>query len=81
MLRALSMRGAENRETTQVTDDWSIRLFNVIDNFNAEGLEIGVGFSLPSKHVICLLDHINDWRDKPEAIRCNSGLNTSARAL
>jgi putative transposase len=32
----------------QLSDGRSIRLFNVIDDFNREGLEIEVDFSLPS---------------------------------
>ena len=33
----------------QLSDGRSIRLFNVIDDFNREGLCIDVDFSLPSK--------------------------------
>lgn len=55
-------------------------LFNVIDDFNREGLGIEVGFSLPSKRIIRSLNRIIDWRDKPEAIRYNTGLITSAQS-
>ena len=36
----------------QLADGRSIRLFNVIDDFNREGLGIEVDFSLPSEHVM-----------------------------
>ena len=42
----------------QLADGRSIRLFNVIDDFNREGLEIEVGFSLPSERVIRSLKRI-----------------------
>jgi len=40
----------------QLADGRNIRLFNVIDDFNCEGLEIEVDFLLPSERVIRLLD-------------------------
>jgi putative transposase len=42
----------------QLSDGQSIRLFNVIDDFNREGLGIEVGFSLPSERVIMAVDRI-----------------------
>ena len=57
----------------QLSDGRSIRLFNVIDNFNREGLGIEIDFSLPSERVIRLLDRIIEWRGKPDAIRCDNG--------
>ena len=54
----------------QLADGRSIRLFNVIDDFNREGLGIEVDFSLPSERVIRSLDQIIEWRGKPSAIRC-----------
>jgi putative transposase len=56
----------------QLADGRSIRLFNVIDDFNREGLGIGVDFSLPSERVIRSLDRIIEWRGKPESIRCDN---------
>ncbi|RMF48255.1 MAG: IS3 family transposase [Anaerolineae bacterium] len=49
------------------------RLFNVIDDFNREGLGIEVDFSLPSERVIRALEQIIEWRGKPEQIRCDNG--------
>ena len=57
----------------QLEDGRSIRLFNVIDDFNWEGLEIEVGFSLPSGRVIQSLARIMDWRGRPDRIRCDNG--------
>jgi len=41
-----------------LSDGRSIRLFNVIDDFNHEGLEIKVDFSLPAGRVIRSLDRV-----------------------
>ena len=57
----------------QIADGRSIRLFNVIDDFNREGLGIEVDFSLPSERVIRSLDRIIEWRGKPNVIRCDNG--------
>ena len=57
----------------QLSDGRSCRLFNVIDDFNREGLCIDVDFSLPTERVIRSLDQIIEWRGKPQAMRCNSG--------
>lgn len=51
----------------------SFRLFNVIDDFNREGLGIEVDFSLPTERVIRSLDQIIEWRGKPLQIRCDNG--------
>lgn len=63
----------------QLADGRSIRLFNVIDDFNREGLCIEVDFSLPSERVIRALDQIIEWRGAPKAIRCDNPRNTSAQ--
>ena len=57
----------------QLRDGRSIRLLNVIDDFNREGLEITIDFSLPSQRVIRTLEEIIFWRGKPKAIRCDNG--------
>lgn len=54
----------------QLSDGRSIRLFNVIDDFNREGLCIDVDFSLPSERMVRSLDQIIEWRGAPTAIRC-----------
>lgn len=57
----------------QLSDGRSFRCFNVIDDFNREGLCIEVDFSLPSERVTRALDQIIEWRGKPQAIRCDNG--------
>jgi len=57
----------------QLSDGRSIRLFNVIDDFNREGLGIEVDFSLPSERVIRSLEQIIEWRGQPMRIRCDNG--------
>ena len=57
----------------QLADGRSTRRFNVIDDFNPEGLCIDVDFSLPSLSVIRSLGQIIEWRGKPMKIRCDYG--------
>jgi putative transposase len=65
----------------QLSDGRSIRLFNVIDDFNREGLNIEVDFSLPSERVIRSLEQIIEWRGKPGRIRCDNGPEYISAAL
>ncbi|XQM39334.1 Integrase catalytic domain-containing protein (plasmid) [Cupriavidus sp. H19C3] len=65
----------------QLADGRSIRLFNVIDDFNREGLCIDVDFSLPSPRVIRSLDQVIERRGKPQAIRCDNGPEYVSEAL
>ncbi len=57
------------------------RLFNVIDDFNREGLSIEIDFSLPAERVIRSLDQIIEWRGKPKSIRCDNGPEYISKAL
>jgi putative transposase len=54
-------------------DGRQFRLFNVLDDFNREGLGIEVDLSLPAARVIRSLEQIIEWRGKPDAIRCDNG--------
>jgi putative transposase len=65
----------------QLADGRSIRLFNVIDDFNREGLGMEVDFSLPSERVIRSLERIIEWRGKPVMIRCDNGPEYVSAAL
>ncbi len=56
----------------QLTNGRSFRTFNVLDDFNREGLEIEVDVSLPSERVTRPLDQIIEWRGKPRKIRCDN---------
>ncbi len=51
----------------------AFRTFNVLDDFNREGLGIEVDISLPAGRVTRSLDQIIEWRGKPKAIRCDNG--------
>ena len=57
----------------QLSDGRSCRLFNVIDDFNREGLIIDADISLPAERVIRSLEQIIEWKGKPKAIRCDNG--------
>ncbi len=57
----------------QLSDGRTFRLFNVLDDFNREGLGIEADFSLPSLRVIRALDQIIEWRGKPRRLRCDNG--------
>lgn len=57
----------------QLADGRRIRLFNVVDDFNREGLGIEVDFSLPAERVTRALDQIIEWRGKPACLRCDNG--------
>ncbi len=65
----------------QLSDGRSYRLFNVIDDFNREGLGIEVDFSLPGERVIRSLEQIIEWRGKPRALRCDNGPEYVSGAL
>ena len=57
----------------QLIDSRTIRLFNVLDDVNREGLGIEAVFSLPAIRVIRALDRIIEWRGKPKRLRCDNG--------
>ena len=57
----------------QLQDGRSMRLFNVIDDFNREALGIEVDFSLPAERVVRSLDQIIAWRGKPAVIWADNG--------
>ena len=48
-----------------LTDGRAIQTFNVLDDYNREGLGIEVDQSLPSDRVIKTLERIIEWRGKP----------------
>jgi putative transposase len=64
-----------------LTDGRSYRLFNVLDDYNREGLGIEVDLSLPAARVVRALDQIIEWRGKPTAIRCDNGPEYLSGAL
>ena len=64
-----------------LTDGRSLRTFNVVDDYNREGLGIEVDFSLPSTRVIRSLEQLIEWRGKPDALRCDNGSEYISQAL
>jgi len=56
-----------------LADGSSFRTFNVLDDYNRQGLGIEVDKSLPALRVIRSLERIIEWRGKPQAIRCDNG--------
>ena len=65
----------------QLADGRSFRLFNVIDDFNRQGLGIEADLSLPAARVIRALEQIIEWRGKPSMIRCDNGPEYISGAL
>jgi putative transposase len=57
----------------QLQNGRCIRLLNVIDDFNREGLGIEIDFSLPAERVERTLEQIIEWRGCPKEIRCDNG--------
>lgn len=57
----------------QLSDGRSIRLFNVIDDFNREGLACVPDFSLPGDRIVRELERVIEWRGCPKEIRCDNG--------
>jgi len=57
----------------QLASGKTFRTFNVIDDYNREGLGIEVDVSLPSARVVRALEQIMEWRGKPAALRCDNG--------
>lgn len=51
----------------------AFRTFNVLDDYNREGLGIEVDFGLPAERITRCLDQIIEWRGQPRIIRCDNG--------
>lgn len=57
------------------------RTFNVVDDFNREGLAIEVDLNLPSERVVRVLERIAAWRGYPQKLRLDNGPELVAIAL
>ena len=64
-----------------LADGRTLRTFNVLDDYNREGLGIEVDLSLPSLRVIRSLEQVIEWRGQPNAIRLDNGPEYIAQAL
>lgn len=62
----------------QLQDGRSIRLLNVIDDFNREALGIEVDLSLPSHRVMRTLEQIMAWAVCRKSFAATTGRSTSA---
>jgi putative transposase len=65
----------------QLSDGRSFRVFNVIDDFNRQGLAMEADFSLTAARVIRTLEQIIEWRGQPRSIRCDNGPEYISGAL
>lgn len=65
----------------RLEDGRAIRLLNIIDDFNREGLAIEVDFSLTAERVIRTLERVIEWRGAPQVIRCDNGPEYISDAL
>lgn len=70
---AINMTWSMDFMHDSLRDGRSFRTFNVLDDYNREGLGIEVDFSLPALRVIRALEQIIEWRGKPLSIRCDNG--------
>lgn len=57
----------------QLSDGRSVRLLNVIDDFNREALASEVDFSLSASRMVMTLEQLMEWKGKAAAIRCDNG--------
>jgi len=64
-----------------LSDGRNFRLFNVLDDYNREGLAVEADLSLPAARVIRTLEQIIEWRGQPHMIRCDNGPEYISGAL
>ena len=57
------------------------RTFNVVDDFNREGLAIEVDLNLPAERVVRVLERVAAWRGYPQKLRLDNGPELVAIAL
>lgn len=74
-LEALSVPEAANEVWSmdfmadRLSDGRQVRLLNVLDDFNREGLGIEVDVSILAERVVRALDQIIEWHGAPKTIR------------
>jgi hypothetical protein len=57
----------------QRRDGRSFRAFNVLEDFNRDGLTMAVDVSRPAARVVRALDQLIEWRGVPKVIRSDNG--------
>jgi putative transposase len=62
-------------------DGRRFRTFNVVDDFNREGLAVEIDLNLPAARVIRVLDRIAAWRGYPQKLRLDNGPELISIAL
>lgn len=65
----------------QLSDGRSVRLLNVIDDFNREALGIEVDFSLPANCDVRALEQLIKWKGKIATIRSDNGPEYTGKIL
>lgn len=65
----------------QLSDGRTVRLLNIIDDFNREALAIEVDFSLSASRVVRTLEQLIEWKGKPASIRCDNCPEYSGNTL
>lgn len=56
----------------------AFRTFNVVDDYNREGLGIEIGMSLPAQRITRFLDELISVRGKPKHIRSDNGTEATS---
>ena len=79
--RAINQVWSMDFMSDALTNGASMRTFNVMDDYNREGLTIEVDRSLTGLRVTRALDQVIEWRGKPDAIRCDNGPEYLSSAL
>ena len=57
----------------QLSNGRSVRLLNVINDFNRKALAIDADFSLPASRVVRTLEQLIELKEKPAVKRCDNG--------
>ncbi len=57
------------------------RTFNLMDDYNREGLVLEVDTSLPAERIVRVLDQVKAWRGVPERLQVDNGPELLAIAL
>ena len=57
------------------------RTLNILDDFDREALAIEVSMSIPSEHVVRVLERVVYFRDKPKRLRVDNGPEFVAQAF
>ncbi|MDH3494130.1 MAG: IS3 family transposase [Acidobacteriota bacterium] len=64
-----------------LTDSRRFRTFNLIDDFNREGLAIEIDFNLPAERVVRVLDRLLETRGVPQKLRMDNGPEFTSDAM